>query len=441
MADEQRVPVWAWLPDGSEPVEAAELAVGGGSGGRLSYTPAWLAAPGAYAFDPVALPLRHKARGIRFTGLHGLPGALLDACPSGYGADLLSAMAGRALSALELLERGAGDTVGALEVCHDIARKRGFRAPELSELAARVRELDEGQSPSRAIRRVLGDGATSAGGDRPKATIAHGGRLWLAKMQDRGDTPFLPAKEFVVMRLAAASGIHVPEVRLESVAGHHVFMIERFDRLGDPQAPWRRPFVSAHTALRLGPASTPGDPARSYLVLADMLRRWGAANPALDADVAELWRRMAFNALVGNADDHPRNHGFYRRDGAWRLSPAFDITPLSTYQGVLRLAVGVDGSAEATAERLLRSAPHFGVPVADAADWLHHAAARVHGAWADGLSRLGAPAEVVEGLRPAFALSAAVAEGRVPVVSLADAIQAGGKTRQRRGLPPRSGRP
>lgn len=435
MADEQTVPVWGWLPERAEPVQAGELATDGRLGGRLSYTPAWLAEATAYPFDPLALPLRHKARGIRFTGIHGLPGALLDACPSGYGADLLSAMKGHALSALELLELGAGDTVGALEVCHDIKRKQAFRAPELAELAERVRELDEGQSPSRAIRRVLGDGATSAGGDRPKATIAWEGRLWLAKMQDRGDAPFLPAKEFVVMRLAAASGLTVPEVRLESVAGHHVFMIERFDRLGDPRAPRRRPFVSAHTALRLGPASTPGDPAHSYLVLADMLRRWGGAKPALAGDLTELWRRMAFNALVGNADDHPRNHGFYRLDGAWRLSPAFDITPLSTYRGVLRLAVGADGSAEATAGRLLQSAPHFGVAPADAADWLHDTAVRVHDRWADELTRLGAPPDVVAGLRPAFTLSADLAEGRVDAGALADALQAAQKARVRRGLP------
>ncbi|NIM40284.1 MAG: type II toxin-antitoxin system HipA family toxin [Hydrogenophaga sp.] len=435
MAAEHTVPVWAWLPGRDEPVLAAELSTDGQLGGRLSYAPAYVADAGAYAFDPVALPLRHKARGIRFTGVGGLPGALQDACPSGYGADLLQADHGRPLSALEMLELGAGDTIGALEVCLDIERKRAFRSPELSELAALVHELDEGQSPSRAIRRLLGDGATSAGGDRPKATITSEGRLWLAKMQDRSDTPFLPAKEFVVMRLAADSGITVPEVRLETLASHHVYLIERFDRLGDPRAPQRRPFVSAHTALRLSPASTTGDPARSYLVLADMLRRWGAANPALDADLAELWRRMAFNALVGNADDHPRNHGFYRLDGTWRLSPAFDVTPLSTYRGVLRLAVGADGSAEATAGRLLQSAPHFGVAPADAAGWLHGTAARVHDRWADELARLGAPAEVVAGLRPAFALSADLAEGRVDAGALADALQAAQKSRVRRGLP------
>lgn len=434
MADERVVPVWAWLPESSEPVLAAELSTDGRLGGRLSYTPAYLAAPGACAFDPVALPLRHKARGVRFTGALGLPGALRDACPSGYGADLLHAAQGRPLTALELLEFGAGDTVGALEVCQDIERKRAFRAPELSELAARVRELDEGQSPSRAIRRVLGDGATSAGGDRPKASITVDGRLWLAKMQDRGDTPFLPAKEFVVMRLAAASGITVPEVRLEAIAGHHVFMIERFDRLGDPRAPRRRPFVSAHTALRLGADATPGDPARSYLVLADMLRRWGAGTPEAAADVAELWRRMAFNALVGNADDHPRNHGFYRLAGAWRLSPAYDITPLSTYRGVLRLAVGADGSAEATADRLLQAAPHFGVDPVDAVHWLLDTAARVHARWADELSGAGVPGEVLDALRPAFAFSASLVADRPAVERLAQALQARQGARVRRGL-------
>lgn len=93
-----------------------------------------------------------------------------------------------------------------------------------------VEELEDTAPASRAIRRLLEDESTSAGGERPKVTVHDGERLWLAKMQDRGDVPHLPAKEFVVMDLAREAGLSVPQIQLLGDEKRKVYLIERFDR-------------------------------------------------------------------------------------------------------------------------------------------------------------------------------------------------------------------
>ncbi len=97
------------------------------------------------------------------------------------------------------------------------------------------------------------------------------------------------------------------------------------------------------------------------------MRRWISDEAACQQDLHELWRRMAYNALVGNRDDHPRNHGLLHDGTGWRLSKAFDITPLPTFTGLLAMNVSADGSQICSAHSLLSSAPHFGMSLRDAA--------------------------------------------------------------------------
>ncbi|WP_309295917.1 HipA domain-containing protein [Cupriavidus pauculus] len=101
--------------------------------------------------------------------------------------------------------------------------------------------------------------------------------------------------------------------------------------LTGPYRPQRRLFASAHTVLRLPLDAVRGDPRRSYLNFGDARRVWARGREELGAQLQELWRRMVFNALVGNTDDHPLNHGLLHDGGtqrSWHLAPAFDITPV-----------------------------------------------------------------------------------------------------------------
>jgi serine/threonine-protein kinase HipA len=412
-------PVWLWLPGQTEPVQAATLSTEAG-GGRWRYTPEFLARADACAPDPVHLHLIRRQTGLLLPQADGLPGVLRDAKPAGYGADRLHAAAGRTLAPRELLEAGPPDGVGALEACADLERKLRWRPRPYAELRSLIADLDDHAPASRSIRHLNNDLDTSAGGERPKATLALDGQLWLVKLQDRNDRPALPAQEFVVMTLARECGIRVPALRLEQVGPHAVFLIQRFDRSGDPNQPQRLRYASAHTVLDLALAAVRGEPGRSYLALADQLRTWGAGHPDLRLHLQELWRRMAFNALAGNTDDHPHNHGLLCEAGVdgvarWGLSPAFDITPTSRQTGaatspVLALATGADGHSTVTAQRLLDCAPHFDLPPDDAAAWLHTSVAHIAQHWAQRMRQAQVPEPAIVELAPAFQFSTLLAE-------------------------------
>lgn len=444
------VPVWVWLAGQTEPVHAANLTEDQGRY-RFKYLDAFKANASSLALDPVSLRLK-DGRGFQ---IDRLPGVIMDAKPAGYGQDrlnaYLSAQLGRDLTDLELLEHGPADGVGAIEVCFDIDRKLQWRAKHIDQLMAELAKLEEDAPASRAIRKVNGDLGTSAGGERPKATFVHDGRLWLVKMQDRGDRAGMPAMEYTAMQLASQSAIAIPSILLKTEGANQAFMVERFDRAASPDAPQRRLFASAHTALNLPPDAMRGDPRRSYLVLADQLRIWARQNAdktLVDDQLQELWRRMAFNALVGNVDDHPRNHGFLHDGQNWTLSPAFDITPAwrareedkaRPFQGIaLAMATAPDGGEDASVARLLASAEHFGMSLLDAAAYLHETSARIATGWEPTLRAALAPLgptkspeyidQVVSNVRGSFAMSQALVDDPSPMdAALADLQRLQGK--------------
>jgi len=167
------------------------------------------------------------------------------------------------------------------------------------------------------LRLLLAPGS-SLGGARPKASVRDAdGRLALAKFPHRDDEWNDVLWEAVALSLAGKAGINVPSFRVETIAGRHVLVLGRFDRDGVT----RIPFVSA-----LGMIGAQDNEVRSYLELADVLRRQGA-RPA--DDLRRLWRRMVFTILISNVDDHLRNHGFlYTGNEGWVLSPAYDLNPV-----------------------------------------------------------------------------------------------------------------
>jgi serine/threonine-protein kinase HipA len=125
------------------------------------------------------------------------------------------------------------------------------------------------------------------------------------------------AWERVAFALAERAGIAVPSVRLETVAKQPVLLLRRFDR----DRARRIPFLSAMSML-----GAKDNEQRSYLEMVDGLRQHGAAPKE---DIEALWRRLVFNILISNTDDHLRNHGFlYEGQAGWRLSPAYDLNPM-----------------------------------------------------------------------------------------------------------------
>lgn len=194
------------------------------------------------------------------------------------------------------------------------------RTPPLIELPALLSAAErvvEDRESEDDLRLLLAPGS-SLGGARPKASVRDtDGHLAIAKFPRRDDEYNAVIWEATALALASAAGIPVPETRIETVGGKPVLVGRRFDR----SQGHRIPFLSSMSMLDARDNQT-----RSYMEIADALRQHGAA--ARD-DIRQLWRRIIFNVLISNTDDHLRNHGFlYSGPTGWRLSPAYDLNPV-----------------------------------------------------------------------------------------------------------------
>lgn len=259
-----------------------------------------------------------------------IPGVLSDTAPDKWGEALMTRRAGgRALDSWDFLVGVADQTrMGALRLREGrdgpFVSEREPPVPpfrnlrELQELARRF-EADPGDVSAQAIAQLVAPGS-SLGGARPKANFLSpdGGSLWIAKFPSATDRRDVAAWEHVYARLAADAGIEVPETDLLSIAGdQRTFATRRFDRTPDG----RRLYASALT-LTGGIDTAEAD----YIDIVAAINAHGDPEH-LAADRAQMYRRMAFNVLAGNRDDHLRNHGFLRHTGGWRLAPAFDLNP------------------------------------------------------------------------------------------------------------------
>lgn len=397
-------PVWVWLPGSAAPVRAGDLAITG-KVGSFSYDPTYRALVNALPLDPHNLPFTRSQRPLRETRQNGLFGVFLDASPEGFGLGLLEHTSGRNLAdPLDRLEASVGDGVGALEVCDDIERKLQWKTPQSTDLVQALSALKPEESPTRAAREVMKVDGTSLGGERPKLTVLHQGQLWIAKLQLRGDPPHAPLREYAAMQSARAAGLDVAETQFLTVGSRQLLLVRRFDRHITPDGALnRRLFASAHTVLGLDGSETRGDRNRSYVALALELRRWcGRAGETVVAQQRELFRRMAFNAICGNGDDHPRNHGLIHADHGWHLASAFDIAPYVTFSRTLAMAVNKAGLSEARADLLLADCESFGYARQDALDFIQQAIEVTQQAWPQAVASGGVDPKEVPTVDPAW---------------------------------------
>lgn len=394
-------PVWVWLPRQCEPVRCGVFSLVAGTG-VFAYDDVYKSRSDALALDPMHLPITRSNRAAKERKQGGLFGVFRDVSPEGFGLSLLEQVKGMQLpDPMQRLEFSEGDSVGAIEICDDIEAKLAFRAPGSDELFEVLTQLQPQRPSSQAVREVRGLHGTSLGGERPKMTVLHEGQLWIAKLQDRGDPPHAPLREYVAMRMAASFGLQVAPVQFHRVGGRgsnerEVVLVKRFDRhVDDDGRTTRMLYASAHTVLRLN-VETRGDRARSYVGLAHELQRWCSLKDGEAAPLKrELWRRMAFNALCGNGDDHPRNHGLICRDGRWGLSEAFDIAPYITFSGTLAMAITRDGSGIATTANLLSHVDNFGYEAEEARAWLMECRQAMETRWVAEVEACGYKAEAL----------------------------------------------
>lgn len=220
---------------------------------------------------------------------------------------------------------------------------------------------------------------TSMGGARPKAVVEDDDGLWIAKFNRPDDAWNNARVEHAMLTLARACGLVTAESRVVEVAGRDALLVKRFDREKTDAGYRRARMVSALTLLR----AQDGHPSRdkwSYVSLAEELRRV-CAEPRRSA--AELFRRMCFNALISNIDDHPRNHAVLAHANDWSVSPAYDLTPavpVSLERRDLAMACG-DAGRFANAENLLSQSARFLIDRDEARALVDAMETQVRGSW------------------------------------------------------------
>jgi serine/threonine-protein kinase HipA len=344
-SDPQMAFVWTWLPGAGEPVVAGRIDADG-SLYTFTYARSYRERGKAVPLYEPELPLVPGTQ--RPPGGLTIAGCLRDSGPDSWGQRvILAGHAGRLtsvsdvseLSLLTYLLESGSDRIGALDFQispTDYVPRTGSSAT-LEQLMAAAADIEAGRVLSVPLAEALTRG-TSIGGARPKVLLADADRRLIAKFASTTDIRPVVKAEGVAMELARRAGLNVAPTQLVQVAGKDVLLVERFDRPGDGQ---RRHLVSALTILGLDEFT--GARYGSYAALADHIRL-SFTDPA--ATLRELFSRIVFNILVGNTDDHPRNHAaFVNAGGDLTLTPAYDICPQprSVPQANQAMAIGRNG--------------------------------------------------------------------------------------------------
>jgi serine/threonine-protein kinase HipA len=236
----------------------------------------------------------------------------------------------------------------------------------------------------------------SLGGARPKASVVdEDGNLWIAKFPSQNDDLDMGSWEHLAYELALAAKIQTSHSERRRFSGsYHTFLTKRFDR---NQKGERIHFASAMTLLK----KSDGDDASSgvsYLELAEFLNKNGANT---DQDLEQLWRRIVFYICISNTDDHLRNHGFLLTPKGWVLSPAFDMNPSETGEG-LKLNISLDDNVQ-DLELAKEVAPYFRVKPLRAKEILGEVMSAVKG-WRGRAKKMGISASEQERMQNAFRL-------------------------------------
>jgi serine/threonine-protein kinase HipA len=341
--------------------------VDAGKGVSLQYDADWLTS---------GFPLSED---LLLTGVEQLPrwkgmavGAVDDARPDRWGERVIQCLDKPArLSIMEYLFYAGDDRFGALgvstsaEVYLPRAKSPLPRLEQAQELSEVVHKVSAKEPVNDIERKMLAAGG-SFGGAKPKALIDIGAEQWVIKFFNNEPID-VPLIEHASMTLAKLAGITVAETQVVPLVGEHALAIRRYDRLGG----MRIHCISAGTALRAETVAGQ-EPVLGYPSLAQLLRRAGVAQDDRNLlDMQELFRRMVFNILIDNTDDHEKNHALMvvepTRQGKYRLAPAYDVLTTNSGQGYQEFIVGVD-QRDSTLANAMSQCELFGYTPAQAAD-------------------------------------------------------------------------
>lgn len=346
--------------------------VSAGKGVSLRYGKAWLDNGFALSEDLPLVDIEHLPPGRLASDAPRAVGAVDDARPDRWGEKVIRFVDKPArLSLMEYLYYAGDDRFGALGVSTSSSTysprpggplPRLEQAQQLSEVVAKI----EASEPLSSLEtQIIAGGGSPLGGAKPKALIDIAGEQWVVKFFNNEPID-APLVEHATMTLAQRAGITVAQTRVIDLVGSHAIAICRFDREGQR----RIHCISAGTAIRA--ATIAGDePQLGYPELARVLRRAGVARDETHRrDARELFRRMVFNILVDNTDDHEKNHALLvmntSGNGGMKLAPAYDVLPTNSGQGYQEFICG-DQGRDATLQNAMTQCEAFGLLPAQAA--------------------------------------------------------------------------
>jgi len=312
--------VWVWLPGSTVPVVAGRIEKHGALH-HFTYGQSYRERDDAIALSPFELPL--QAGTFEPAGMDTIHSCLRDAAPDAWGRRVVGhKYPDLAADELDYLLLSGSDRIGALDFQASALEyvPRASDHPTLDDLLQAAELLEANRPLPPELERALLRG-TSIGGARPKALLEHDGRHFIAKFSSTTDIYPVVKAEYIGMRLAALAGLTVAPVSLATSLGKEVLMIERFDRVDTGTGKARRLMLSGLSLLELNEME-----ARyaSYSDLADRIRQ-RFSDP--QATLVELFKRLVINVLVGNTDDHARNHSAFWDGRELSLTPAYDICP------------------------------------------------------------------------------------------------------------------
>jgi serine/threonine-protein kinase HipA len=311
-------------------------------------------------------------------------GAVDDARPDRWGEQVIRFIdKPPRLSLIEFLYFAGDDRFGALGVSTSaesyLPRKLGPlpTVADADQLQQIVHKVLANEPVPQSQKRLLSPGV-SFGGARPKALIDIGGEQWVIKFA-AGDPADVPLIEHATMTLASKARIKTAPTQAIPLTDGHAVAIRRFDRRGGN----RLHCLTAHVALRAAAERF------GYPELAQLLRRRGVIDrDAYIADMRELFRRMVFNILIDNTDDHEKNHALLMTDAQqYALAPAYDVLPSGQALGFQQMRVG-EAEADSTIENALSMARLFGLDANQAVKEVR-TVARVVDAWREHFKSVG----------------------------------------------------
>lgn len=387
----RRAYVWAWLPGATNPIVAgvlgfADAELAGEPVLAFRYAASYLSRSDAVSLFTPELPLVDRVFDPRLPehGRDPLPMAscLRDAAPDAWGRRVINLRrAGNPeadLGEMTYLLSSGSNRIGGLDFQASptdyVTRDETATLEQLLQLT----DLVEAGLPVPPALEAAAQHGTSIGGARPKALLTDGNRSLIAKFSSTTDTRPVVKAEAVAMLLAARAGLNVAPVQVRRVDGRDVLLVERFDRVATPDGASRRLMLSMLTVLGYTAMSSHRS---SYAEIAEAVR----TGPWIDVPgtLLELYKRLVLNVIVGNNDDHLRNHAAFWDGDHLTLTPAYDIAPQPRNTKTSTQAIGItrDGTRWSQLSMCHQVAGEFLLTTAQAKEITDELVDLVHSDW------------------------------------------------------------